>query len=92
MSEREPTNAELIAAAVGIALASRDLIKRTDRTSFRDVGQTLDALHEGMAVAGGSLLHLAERLGVQADVDRLVKQGQDRIATVRAFAGTEGRA
>ena len=92
MADREPTDAELLAAAVSIALASRDLIKRTDRTSFRDVGETLDALHEGMAVAGGSLLHLAERLGVQGDVERLVKHGQDRIATVRAFRGQEGRA
>lgn len=92
MAEREPTDAELLAAAVSIALASRDLIQRTDRTSYPDVGGTLDALHEGMAVAGGSLLHLAERLGVQGEVDRLVKRGQDRIATVRAFRGQEGRA
>lgn len=92
MADQEPTNAELLAAAVVILLAARDLTQRTDRTSFRDTCETLDALHEGAAVAGGSLLHLAERLGLAGDVNRLVKHGQDRVATARAFRGQGGRA
>ncbi|MDO5706055.1 MAG: hypothetical protein Q4G49_13455 [Paracoccus sp. (in: a-proteobacteria)] len=92
MSKREPTNAELLAAAVSIALAARDFIERTDRASHQDTCETLNALHEGMAVAGGSLLHLADRLGLHPEVDRMVKRGQSRAATARAFAGQGGRA
>lgn len=92
MSAPEPTTAELLAAAASIAIAGRKLIGATDRTSFRDVGETLDALHDHLAVAGGSLLVLAERLGCEAEVTRLVAEGQARVAAFRAFRGTEGRA
>ncbi len=89
---KEPTTPQILAAVAGIALNSRDVIERTDRTSYRDVGETLDALHEHLAVAGGSLLFLAERLGRKAEVERLIKEGQDRVAAYRAFAGQGGRA
>ncbi|KFI33204.1 hypothetical protein CG51_16675 [Haematobacter missouriensis] len=88
----EPTSPELLAAAASIAIAGRKLITGTDRTSFRDVSETLDALHDHLAVAGGSLLTLAERLGCEAEVRKLIAEGQARVAAFRAFRGTEGRA
>lgn len=90
MSEQEPTNAHLLAASAAIALESRRLIERTDRTSFQDVGDTLDALHEHLAVAGGSLLFLARRLGCEAEVERMVKEGQQRVDAFRACRGLGG--
>lgn len=87
-----PTSAELLAAAASIAIAGRKLITGTDRTSFHDVGETLDALHDHLAVAGGSLLVLAERLGCEVEVRQLIAEGQARVAAFRAFRGTEGRA
>lgn len=92
MIEREPTNPELLAAALVIALTARDLVERTDRTSYRDISETLDALREGMAIAGGSLLHLAERLDLARDVNQLVKAGADRAKVARSFSGQGGRA
>lgn len=88
----DPSNAELIAAATSIALASRQLIDRTDRTSFRAVCETLDALQEHLAVAGGSLLILADRLGHRAEVERLIDEGQARVAAFKACQGLGGRA
>ena len=92
MTDREPTDAELLASAASIALTGRRLIDNTDRTSFRDVGETLDALHEHLGVAGGALLFLARRLGCEAEVERILKEGQDRVAAFRASAGIRGRA
>lgn len=92
MTEQEPTNTELLAAAAAVALTGRRLIDNTDRTSFRDVGETLDALHEHLAVAGGSLLFLARRLGCESEVERMLKEGQDRITAFRASTGIRGRA
>lgn len=88
----EPSNAELIAAATSIALAARQLIERTDRTGFRAVCETLDALQEHLAVAGGSLLILADRLGHKAEVERLINEGQARVAAFRACQGLESSA
>jgi len=92
MADDEPTNAELLAAAVSVALAARQLIERTDRTSYRDTCEALDGLHEGMAVAGGSLMHLVDRLALTGEVNRPVQRGQDRLASFRAFQGQGGRA
>ena len=89
---KEPTDVELLATAAAIARTGRKVIEATDRTSFKDVGETLDALHEHLAVAGGSLLILAERLGWEAEVKRLLAEGQARIDAFRACANMEGRA
>lgn len=91
-SAKEPTDVELLAAAAAIARTGRRVIEETDRTSLQDVGETLDALHEHLAVAGGSLLILAERLGCEAEVKRLLAEGQARIDAFRACANMEGRA
>ncbi|MCJ1900960.1 hypothetical protein MR829_11305 [Paracoccus versutus] len=92
MSEREPTNADLLAAAAGLALESRRRIERTDRTSFRDVCETLDAIHEHLAVAGGSLLFLADRLDLRPEVEQKLREGRDRVDAFRACQGIGGRA
>lgn len=89
---REPTDVELLAAAAAITRTGRRVIEATDRTSFQDVGETLDALHEHLAVAGGSLLILAERLGWETEVKRLLAEGQARLDTFRACANMKGRA
>ena len=89
---RELTTPELIASAASIALTGRRLIDNTDRTSFRDVGETLDALHEHLGVAGGALLFLARRLDCEAEVERMLKAGQDRVTAFRACMGMEGKA
>ena len=92
MPDREPTNAELLAAAVAIALEGRNQIERTDRTSYRATCQTLDALHEHLAVAGGSLLVLADRLGCKEEVEQRLREGRDRLDAFRACQGLGGRA
>lgn len=88
----EPTNPELIATAIGMSLINRTLIEATDRTNRTDMTQTLFSVHEHAALAGGSLLLLAERLGCDAEVRQLVAEGQARIAGYQASAGLEGRA
>ena len=89
---KEPTDVELLATAAAIARTGRRVIEATDRTSFKEVGETLDALHEHLAVAGGSLLILAERMGWEPEVKRLLAEGQARIDAFRACANMEGRA
>ena len=91
-SAKESTDAELLATTAAITWTGRRVIEATDRTSFKDVGETLDALHEHLAVAGGSLLVLAERLGWEAEVKRLLAEGQARLDAFRACANMEGRA
>lgn len=89
---KKPTDVELLAAAAAITRTGRRIIEETDRASLTDVGETLDALHENLAVAGGSLLILAERLGCEAEVKRLLAEGQARIDAFRACANMRGRA
>ena len=88
----EPTNPELIATAIGMALINRTIIEATDRTNRTDVTQTLVSVHEHAALAGGSLLLLAERLGCDTEVRQLVAEGQARIAGYQVSVGMEGRA
>lgn len=88
----EPTNPELIATAIGMAFINRRLIEATDRASRIDVVQALYSVHEHAALAGGSLLLLAERLGCDAEVRQLVADGQSRLTGYQASAELEGRA
>lgn len=90
--EAVPSIPELIATAAGIVLTGRQVIVAADRTKPDDVAETLDALHEHLAVAGGSLLFLAEALDCKTEVDRLLKEGQARINAFLLSAGQEGRA
>lgn len=52
----------------------------------------LDAIHENIALAGGALLIIARRMYCEADVERMLKEGQDRVIAFLACAGLEGRA
>lgn len=92
MRDQNPTNAEMLAAVASIALTARQMIDRLDRLDFRATSETLDALHEHLAVAGGSALFLAERLGCESDVKQMLQDGQRRVQAFRACAGLEGRA
>lgn len=87
---KEPTDVELLAAAAAIARTGRKVIEATDRTSSKDVGETLDALHEHLAVAGGSLLILAERLGLGGGGEAPPRRGTSahrRIPRMRQHGG-----
>lgn len=88
----DPSNAELLAPAISLALAGRNLIERTDRTSLKDTCEMLDVLHESLAIAGGSLLILAERLGINDDAMKLVERAHQRLANARASSGLGGGA
>lgn len=90
--EAMPSIPEMIAAAAAIALTGRQVIAATDRSNRTDMAETLDALHEHLAVAGGSLLFLAATLDCEAEVNRLLKEGQARVDAFRSFAGQDGRA
>lgn len=92
MSGHEPTNAELLAAATAIAQEGRRLIDATNRCLPAEMLATLDALHEHLAFAGGSLLVLAGRLGIEAEVFLNLREGRARVEAFRSSAGLEGRA
>lgn len=86
------SNAQLLAAAAGIALQGNKLIGATDRTSFHEVSGTLDAVFESLAIVGGSVAMLAGRLGCTAEFEGLVKKGQDRLTALEAGQSLSGRA
>ena len=88
----EPTNAELIATAASLILAMRRMIVDTNRKDPMDVETTLDSVQEFLAVSGGSLITLADRLGWGDEVTNLVHQGQDRLNAAQACQGLSGRA
>lgn len=87
----EPTNAELIAAASDLILKMRRIIKATDINDQSDIISTLDVLSEFLAISGGSLLTLADRLGCRDEVHTLVHEGQERMNAAQACHGLSGR-
>jgi len=87
-----PTNAELLATASSIMLAMRQMIATADRSNAEQVNTTLDAIHEYLAVVGGSIAILSDRLGCTDDVERIMKQGQERLRAMQASKGLGGRA
>lgn len=89
---KTPTLAELIATATSISMVGRDAINQTDRTNLELTNETLDALHEQLAIAGGSLLVLAEHLGCTAQVNQLLSEARARLLAYKASSGLEGRA
>lgn len=90
--KQEPDNAALIAAAASVVLTARRVIEATDRSSLNETNEALDAIHENIALAGGALLIIARRMNCEADVERMLKEGQDRVIAFLACAGLEGRA
>lgn len=90
MSDREPTNAELLASAAIIISTGRRIIDQTNRCLPSDMLGTMDALNEHLAVAGDALSILADRLGHQREVEQSLKEGQYRVSAFRASQGLEG--
>lgn len=90
--EDEPTTAHILASVAGIALTARKMIEGLDAGDPQRVRETLDALHEHLAVSGGSAVFLADRLGCAGEVQRLIDEGQARLAAFRASQGLGGRA
>ena len=92
MSAQDPTPPELMATVTLVAMVGRRTIAGTDRQNPKAMAQTLDALHEYLGIAGGSLVFLAERLGIEAEVLRLVEEREARLSAAMACTGLEGRA
>lgn len=88
----EPTNAELLATAATIMHAMRQMIATADRNNAEQVNTTMDAVHEYLAVVGGSVAILSDRLGCTDDVERIMRQGQERLRAMQANRGLGGRA
>lgn len=89
---QEATNVELLAAIAAIAVTGRRLIEGTASTDAAAAAKAFAALHEFLAVSGGSVMVLAQRLNCEAEVERLVMEGQNRITAFQASQGLEGRA
>lgn len=92
MTDQEPTNSELLALVATIALIGRQVIENTDRSDMHDMAETLDLLHEHLALAGGSVLSVADSLGCRAEIDHIIAEEQDRVNAIRACRGLAGRA
>lgn len=88
----DPVNVELLAGAASIVLFARKLIAANDPTNADKVEQLHDVLFEALAVAGGSLLELSDRLGCEAEVKARIIEGQERVMAYQACQGLGGRA
>lgn len=88
----EPNNAELIAVTSGLIILLRQIIEQVDRDDPAHVVAALDAIHEHLAVCGGSMLELAERLGLRDEVEATIRKRMDRLANLQACGGLSGRA
>ncbi len=82
-AQDEPANAEVIASAVS-------LIRRMRGALVPD--QHADVLREHMAVVGGALLLMADRMECRNEVDQIVMRDAERFAVLRAGLGLSGRA
>ena len=92
MSIENPTHPEVLAAVIGLAIHMRNVIDLTDRANPEQVGTTLDAIHEHLAVIGGSMAVLADELGHKKEVDDLVTRNLGKAKAFAACTGLEGRA
>lgn len=88
----EPTQPEVLAAVIGLTLHMRNVIKHTDRANPEQVATTLDALHEHLAIIGGSIITLADDLGHKEEVDARVTGNLAKAQAFAACGGIEGRA
>lgn len=92
MSTENPTQPEVLAAVIGLAIHMRRVIDTTDRTNPDQVATTLDAIHEHLAVIGGSVAMLAEELVHKQEVGARVTGNLDKAKAFAACNGIEGRA
>ena len=88
----DPNNIELLATTAGLILLLRQIIEQADRDDRAHVDAALDAIHEHLAVCGGSMMELAERLGIAAEVEVTIMQRRQRLANLQASGGLSGRA
>lgn len=88
----EPNNAELIAATSGLILLMRQIIEKIDRDDPGHVDAALDAVHGHLAVCGGSMMVLADRLGLRSEVEATISQRMQRLANLQACGGLAGTA
>lgn len=75
----EPTTIELIATSAGLMLLLRRIIEQADRNDGAYVSAALDAIHEHLAVCGGSMMVLADHMGIAAEVDHADRGRGDRL-------------
>lgn len=92
MTTENPTQPEVLAAVIGLAIHMRKTIDTTDRANPDQVATTLDAIHEHLAVIGGSVAMLAEELGHRQEVEDRVAGNLDKAKAFAACTGLEGRA
>ncbi|MDH2327832.1 hypothetical protein QCN27_13255 [Cereibacter sp. SYSU M97828] len=83
---------ELFAGAASLTRYMRQIIEKTDRNSVNDMRAALDAIHEHLAVVGGSVALLADAMGCSEEMQRLMKESADRMLVLAANGGLEGRA
>ncbi|WP_449043717.1 hypothetical protein [Paracoccus versutus] len=88
------TPAQHLAAIAGLALASRQLKVSSDpeKSDMLKAAEMLHTLNDHMAFIGGAAMLLAEDMGIKEEVERRIKEGQDRIAAFIASQGLEGTA
>lgn len=92
MTTTEPTQPQILAAVIGLVIRMRQVIDMTDSDDVDRVSTTLTALHEHLAVIGGSIITLADDLGVKEEVDRIVGANLAKAQAFAACRGIEGRA
>lgn len=88
----EPNNADLIATTAGLILLLRQIIEQADRDDRGHVDAALDAIHGHLAVCGGSMMVLADRLDLRDEVEATISTRMQRLENLQACGGLEGRA
>jgi hypothetical protein len=88
----EPTNAELIAIAAGITLGIRQVVEDMAQNNRPEERQALETMSETVAISGGAMMVLAQRLGCESEVQALIDEAQSRAQSMRACSGLEGSA
>ncbi|MDS9467934.1 hypothetical protein RGQ15_10190 [Paracoccus sp. MBLB3053] len=66
--------------------------EQADRDDRAHVDAALDAIHDHLAVSGGTMMVLAERMGITAEVEATIVQRRQRLANLQASGGLRGRA
>jgi len=82
----------MLAAAAGLTIIMRQAIETLHEGNFAMGREAMNAMHEQLAVVGGSILTVADVLGYGDSVNALVGEGQARIQAAYACRGIEGRA
>ncbi|MBJ2153871.1 hypothetical protein [Paracoccus sp. IB05] len=92
MTTENPTQPEVLAAVIGLVMHMRRTIEMTDRADLDQVATTLGAIHEHLAVIGGSVAMLAEELGHRQEVENRVRGNLEKAKAFASCTGLEGRA